>query len=123
MIAPRLSSLRDKLGAQGLSVVGVTTDDPERAAVSAERFKMRYPVVVDGLGETSKSYGVTSLPTLVLVDKAGVVRDVLVGFDPGGEAKLESSLRALLAETAPPPAPARPARAPAPPAGSSRPQP
>lgn len=108
MIAPRLSALRDKLGPQGLVVVGLTADEPERAAVSAERFKMRYPVVVDGLGETSKSYGVTNLPTLVLIDKAGVVRDVFVGFDPGGEAKLEAAVRGLLAEPAPAP-PSKPA--------------
>ncbi len=116
LIAPRLSALRERLGAQGLSVVGITTDEAERAAVFAERLQMRYPVVVDGLGETSKAYGVTSLPTLVLVDKAGVIRDVFVGFDPGGEAKLDAAVRALLAEPVKPPAkpPAKPAAPPAP---------
>lgn len=116
LIAPRLSALRDKLGPQGLAVIGVTTDEPERAAVAAERFKMRYPVVVDGVADTSKAYGITSLPTLVLVDKSGVVRDVFVGFDPGGEARLESVVRGLLAEPAPPPPSARPSVRPAPPA-------
>ncbi len=103
LIAPRLSSLRDRLGPQGLAVVGVTTDDAERAAVFVERHQMRYPVVVDALGDTSQAYGITSLPTLVLVDKAGVVRDVIIGFDPGGAAKLEAAVRALLAEPAPKP--------------------
>lgn len=115
LVAPRLSAMRDRLGAQGLAVVGVTTDEPERAAVAAERFQMRYPIVVDGLGETSKSYGVSSLPTMVLVDKSGVVRDVFIGFDPTGDTRLDAAVRALLAE------PARPAAAPG--AGSAAPPP
>lgn len=100
MIAPRLSAMKDKLGAQGLAVVGVTTDEADVAALFAERHQMRYPSVVDKDGETSKAYGITGLPTMVIVDKNGVVRDVLVGFDPGGEAKLEASVKKLLAEPA-----------------------
>jgi thiol-disulfide isomerase/thioredoxin len=98
MIAPRLSALKDRFGAQGLTVVGITTDDAERAAVAAERFGMRYGVVVDGAGATSKAYGITSLPTMLLVDKRGAVREVFVGFDPAGEARLEAAVKELLAE-------------------------
>jgi thiol-disulfide isomerase/thioredoxin len=101
MIAPRLSALKDRLGAQGLSVVGITTDEPEAAAVFAERHHMRYPSVVDAAGETSRAYAIAGLPTIVLVDKAGVVRDVTVGFDPTGEPRLETAIKKLLAETAP----------------------
>ena len=43
---------------------------------------MRYAVAVDTHGETTRSYGVVSLPTLVVIDKRGVVRDVAVGYDP-----------------------------------------
>jgi thiol-disulfide isomerase/thioredoxin len=101
MIAPRLSALKDRLGAQGLSVVGITTDEPEVAAVFAGRHNMRYPSIVDGAGETSRAYAIAGLPTLVLVDKAGVVRDVTVGFDPSSEGRLESAIKKLLAEAAP----------------------
>jgi thiol-disulfide isomerase/thioredoxin len=115
MLAPKLSALKDRFGAQGLTVVGITTDDAERAAVFAEKHQMRYPTVVDNAGDTSKAYGITGLPTMVLVDKKGVIRDVYVGFDPtpAGDAKLESTIKALLAEgsaSAPPqPSVSRPA--------------
>lgn len=102
MIAPRLSALKDRLGAQGLVVVGITTDEAEQAAVFAERHQMRYPVVVDKDGDTSRAYSITGLPTMILVDKKGVVRDVFVGFDPGGDARLEAAVRKLLAEPAQP---------------------
>ncbi|MDF2697646.1 MAG: thioredoxin family protein, partial [Labilithrix sp.] len=98
MIAPRLSSLKNRLGPQGLAVVGITTDEAEQAAVFAERHQMRYPIVVDKDGDTSRAYNVTGLPTMILIDKQGVVRDVFVGFDPGGEAKLEAAVKKLLAE-------------------------
>jgi thiol-disulfide isomerase/thioredoxin len=107
-LAPRLSAIKDKFGAQGLSVVGITTDDAEKAAVFAEKHQMRYGIVVDKDGDTSRAYGVSALPTVLLVDKKGVVRDVFIGFDPSGDARLEAALKALLAETAPPPAPLPP---------------
>jgi thiol-disulfide isomerase/thioredoxin len=97
-IAPRLGALKDRLGAQGLAVVGITTDDAETAATFAERTKMRYPIVVDKDGDTSRAYNISGLPTMVLIDKKGVVREVSVGFDPGGEAQLEAAVKKLLAE-------------------------
>jgi peroxiredoxin len=98
MVAPRLGALRDRYGAQGLAVVGITTDEATLAATTAERTKMRYPSVVDSAGETSRAYGITGLPTLVLIDRAGVVRDVSIGFDPSGDARLEGMIKKLLAE-------------------------
>lgn len=98
MIAPRLSALKDRLGAQGLAVVGVTTDPAEQAAVFAEQHQMRYPSVVDKAGDTSRAYNITALPTLVLVDKRGIVRDVFVGF---GKDELETAVKKLLAEPGP----------------------
>jgi peroxiredoxin len=99
--APRISLLKDRYGAQGLAVVGVTTDAEEKAAVNAERFQMRYPSVVDKAGDTTKSYGIVGLPTMLLIDKRGVVREVFVGFDPSGEARIEAVIKTLLAEPAP----------------------
>jgi thiol-disulfide isomerase/thioredoxin len=108
MLAPRLSALKDKFGAQGLTVVGLTTDEAEKAAVFAERHQMRYGVVVDKDGDTSRAHGVSALPTMILIDKKGVVRDVLIGYDPSGDARLEASVKALLAEAGPPATPLPP---------------
>ena len=101
MLAPKLSAYKDRFGAQGLAVVGITTDDAEKAAVFAERHQMRYGVVVDKAAETSKSYGIAALPTMLLVDKKGVVREVFVGYDPGQDARVEALIKSLIAEPAP----------------------
>ena len=88
-------------GAQGLSVIGFTNDTVEVAAQSAQAMGMTYTVASDASGETSGAYGVGALPTMFLVDKKGVIRDVYVGFDPGRHHEIERSVRALLAEPAP----------------------
>jgi peroxiredoxin len=102
-VAPRLSALQARFGAQGLTVVGITTDEPELAAAFAAKTDMKYGIVVDAQGETSRAYGVRGLPTMFVVDKRGVIREVQVGFDPtgSGDAALEQLLKVLLAEPAP----------------------
>ncbi len=100
-LAPALSGLQARYGAQGLTVVGITTDPAAAAATFKERVDMRYPLVIDPRGETSRVYGVSALPTMFVVDKRGVIRDVDVGYDPESAARLEVLVRGLLAEPAP----------------------
>jgi thiol-disulfide isomerase/thioredoxin len=101
ILSPVLSGWQARYGAQGLAVVGITTDPPDLAATAKEAFGMRYPVASDAQAETSKAYGVSALPTLFIIDKKGVVRDVSVGYDPGRDAAVEALVKTLLAEPAP----------------------
>ena len=101
ILSPVLSGWQSRYGAQGLTVVGITTDPPELAATAKEALGMRYPVASDAQAETSKVYGVSALPTLFVIDKKGVVRDVAVGYDPGHDAAVEALVKTLLAEPAP----------------------
>jgi thiol-disulfide isomerase/thioredoxin len=101
LLAPKLSALQARYGAQGLRVVGITTDDAEKAALFAQRVTMRYPVEVDPKGDTSRIYDVSALPTLFILDKRGVVRDVSIGYDEGRDAQIETLLKELLSEPAP----------------------
>ena len=102
MTAPQLTQWQASYGAQGLAVVGFTDDPVPVAAQSAQAWGMTYTVASDSSAATSQGYGVTALPSIFLVDKKGVIRDVFVGFDPGRHAEIEKTMRALLAEPAPP---------------------
>jgi peroxiredoxin len=102
LAAPHLSALQARYGAQGLTVVGITTDDAEKAATFAQNVEARFPIVLDPDGDTTGAYGVSELPTLFLVDKRGVVRHVEVGFGPAGAAEVERLVKELLAEPAAP---------------------
>jgi thiol-disulfide isomerase/thioredoxin len=102
ILSPVLSGWQARYGAEGLTVLGVTTDTPDVAANAKESLGMRYPVASDARAETSKAYSVSSLPTVFIIDRKGVVRDVSVGYDPGQDAAVEGLVKTLLAE--PPPA-------------------
>jgi thiol-disulfide isomerase/thioredoxin len=101
IVAPKLGALQARYGAQGLSVFGVSTEDAPDVSSFAQRLPVKYPVAVDKNAETTRSYGIVSLPTLVVIDKRGVVRDVAIGYDPGEDARLDGLVRALLAEAPP----------------------
>lgn len=102
MSAPKLTSWQAKFGAQGLSVIGITDDPVDQASVGMQDFGMRYAAVAsDESYGTQRAFGVRALPTVFVIDKRGVIRDVSVGFDPRKEAQMEALLRRLLAEPAP----------------------
>ncbi|MEZ4372964.1 MAG: TlpA disulfide reductase family protein [Polyangiaceae bacterium] len=74
MQAPIVDQIAREYGEQ-LHVVGVDTGDAlEPAQVFAKQAKLSYPCVFDPDGAAAKSYGVSTLPTLVLIDKEGSVR-------------------------------------------------
>jgi thiol-disulfide isomerase/thioredoxin len=112
---PKLSALDARYRGQGLTIVGMTTDDAETAAVAATRLNMKYGVVVDERAQTSSAYGVSALPTMFVIDKRGVIRHVVMGYDPSEDARVEQLVQQLIAEPAPPP--------PTPPSASAAPAP
>jgi thiol-disulfide isomerase/thioredoxin len=103
MVVPHLAQLQSAYGAQGLSVIGFTTDPVPVAAQSSQAMGMNYTVASDASEATSNAWGATALPTLFLIDKKGVVREVYVGFDPGRTHEIEKAVQALLAEPGPSP--------------------
>jgi thiol-disulfide isomerase/thioredoxin len=102
MSVPKLAAWQAKFGAQGLSVIGITDDPVPDAVQAANSFGMRYAAIgTDESSMTQRAFGVRALPTVFVIDKRGVIRDVSVGFDPQKEAEMESLLTRLLAEPAP----------------------
>jgi thiol-disulfide isomerase/thioredoxin len=47
---------------------------------------------------TDDRYGVTDIPTTVIVDRAGIVRRILTGWDAGNAARIDKVVTELLAE-------------------------
>jgi thiol-disulfide isomerase/thioredoxin len=103
LISPQLSKWNAAYAAQGLRVLGVTSDAVTVATGTAQALAMSYSVASDTSQSTAAAYGVQALPTMFVIDKKGVIRDVLVGYDPSRHAEVEKLLQALLAEPAPSP--------------------
>lgn len=120
LLSPHLSKLQTTYGSQGLQVIGLTTDEVKIATKAAQAQSMSYAVASDANETATAAYGVHVLPTVFVIDKKGVIRDVFTGFDSNKPAELEKLLKKLLAEPAPaaatpaPGASASPSAAPAP---------
>jgi peroxiredoxin len=101
LMAPQLSKWHTTYAAQGLRVLGVTSDTVSVATETAQALSMRYAVASDTSLSTTSSYGVRALPTMFVIDKKGVIREVLVGYDPSRHVEIEKLIQKLLAEPAP----------------------
>jgi thiol-disulfide isomerase/thioredoxin len=98
IMAPVLSDWSDRYGVRGLDVLGVTGDPVATALDAAKRHGMSYAVFSDESGVTQQAYRAYALPTLFVIDRRGVVRDVMVGFSTARLRAIESLVERLLAE-------------------------
>lgn len=95
-LLPGLNALHERYSAQGATVVGVTMDPVEKAQNYAFQVGQRYPVLSDPEGSTSQSYQAYALPTVFVIDREGVVRDVFVGYDPDNLERMRHTLERLV---------------------------
>ena len=56
---------------------------------------MNYPIAIADKGEVFEKYGVSGIPTMVFIDKAGNIYDIKVGS--GDEAEITEKIKLLLA--------------------------
>ena len=97
-LLPTLNAWHERLQTRGGLVVSVTTDPVGKAARVAAELGLAYPVLADPDGSTAQAYQAFALPTLFVIDRTGVVRDVSVGYDPRRIAELEATVARLLSE-------------------------
>ena len=99
---PQLRDWHERYAARGLTIVGVHSPEffwekPHGKVVEAtRRLGVAYPVVQDNDFAIWNRYGVRAWPTLLLVDKRGVVRYRHIG--EGAYEETEAMIRRLLAE-------------------------
>lgn len=95
---PIINGWHDRLGARGLVVVGLSSDERDEAMAGIRSFGIRYPVAIDRREEVFPAYGASSLPTLYVLDRRGTVRAVEVGFSASNMEEVEQLLLRLLDE-------------------------
>lgn len=98
VMAPTLNGWHDRYSAQGVTVLGVTSDPVEVASRTAGELGMGYPLASDGTGQMLRAYRAYALPTLFVIDKQGNVRDVLIGYSTPRLREIEALVRKLIAE-------------------------
>ena len=109
-------ALRDLLAAdapRGLAIVGVTSLQGYYGAESSLKpdvefarmrdrfvpeFKLPWPVVFERDRAATKAYGVSTIPHLVVIDRQGRIRRVVVGYGPDEFAQTRALVAKLLDE-------------------------
>jgi peroxiredoxin len=96
MSMPGLQSVLDDFKSRGVEVLSV--NEGESAAQADRYIKSKaygFRVLLDPDSAIGASYGVTGIPTLVAVDRAGIVRWIRVGYTPD-DAPLRKMLEKLV---------------------------
>ena len=93
--APVLDRLARRYESKGLVVIGVNASDPANVIKAYAMQKgLSYPMLLDAGSDVFDSYGVKSMPSLVILDKEGKVMAYLVGVTD--EASLNEIVGAAL---------------------------
>jgi thiol-disulfide isomerase/thioredoxin len=99
LLSPVLESWHERFTPQGVVVAGVAAEELSVVSRSANQLGIAYPVFADPSGATTKAYRAMALPTVFVLDKAGRVRDVMVGYSTPGLSRLESLVKRLIEES------------------------
>ena len=74
-------------------LLAINLDESREAAQgAATELKMPFPVLLDAAGKVANEYRVEGIPTLIVIDKAGMVLYSSVGFNPTTEFLLAQQL-------------------------------
>lgn len=96
-LMPLLDETLTRRGDDGLRVIAVNVDESRE---DAERFLARrpvtYPIVFDPQGHCAGAFGLAGMPSTYLIDRAGRVRHVHVGFREQDRDALLTAIEALL---------------------------
>ena len=94
-----LDRLQATYGSAGLVTLGVNVDDDQAAARDfAGGRHVGFAMLLDPSKSVARSYRVDALPSVVLVDRAGVIREVFREFRSGAEDEYLTRIKALLDE-------------------------
>ncbi len=94
---PGYQRLLDRYGPQGLVVIGFKFDtmkDTEDPIQFAKRIGVRYPLAVATAAIREKFGGIEGLPTTLLYDRQGILRNKVIGFEY--TSAFEAAVRELL---------------------------
>lgn len=95
---PTLQHLHETYAGQGLTVIGLNQGEPE-ATVNAflEENPYTYTILMDA-HQLSAEYGIVGIPSLFILDPAGIILEKHLGWEDGIADPLETAIVGYLAE-------------------------
>ena len=96
---PELEALYKRYQPLGFTILGINVDDHRKNADKMlKQIPVSFPVLYDSKHSVSNLYKVAAMPTTILVDRNGVIRQVHLGYQPGFERIYKTQIEALLSE-------------------------
>lgn len=81
---PYLERLHQRYGGDGVTFLGISQDDASASKQFAKEYGVTFPTLLDEKGyPASNAYGLTSVPTIFLIDTDGSVKVSCMGFSKG----------------------------------------
>jgi len=80
---PFLQRLYERYGSDDVTFLGISQDDAKATAGFAKEYKVTFPIALDEKEKgypASNAHGLTSVPTIFLIDPEGIVRVSSMGF-------------------------------------------
>ncbi len=93
---PKLNKLQTDMASKGVRVLGISDEDQSTVQKFMGKTEVGYTLACDKERASNKSYLVSALPTLFVIDHNGVVRDVHIGAGKFGE--LRQTIDTLITE-------------------------
>ena len=79
---PFLERLHQRYGSSSATFLGISQDDPRATKSFASEYGVTFPLVLDADAyPVSNAYGLTNVPTILLIDPDGKVKVSSMGFD------------------------------------------
>ena len=98
-VMPTLVQVAKDYNAKGVRYLAVNLrEDPEKIKSYLQQAKLDIEVPLDKDGSVAGLYKVKGIPTMVIVGKDGIVKNVHVGSSPNLKAELTKALDKILAE-------------------------
>src|SRR5882672_10848875 len=86
---PHLNKIYKEFEKEGLKVYALNQrEDKQKVADFITNKTLTIPVLLDKEGNVAKQYLVTGIPQTVVIGKDGVVKKVIVGFNPDGDQEM-----------------------------------
>jgi thiol-disulfide isomerase/thioredoxin len=99
MSMPEVEKMERDYAGKGLQVLGMNVDeDPSVVGPFVRQMGSRHPVLLVGSSGVDGQYQVSGIPAFFLIDKAGRVADMWVGFDPSYSDQWRRDIDRLLAQ-------------------------
>ena len=91
---PFLERLHKRYGGEGATFLGISQDDARSTAKFAKEYGATFPILIDEEKGyvVSNAYGLSSVPTVFLIDTDGTVKVSCMGFDKNAFEQIAATL-------------------------------